>query len=123
MEMAVNTYILRDNAVDSDRIQYQPCVSAGATSADIICSKSSGRPKKLKNSVVAGYVWPDTQDHKFVFLAETKATIDEKVIYLRELKLRKRFAWLLYDVHLTDIEGRCREKNHARISHLKSQFG
>lgn len=120
MEMAVLTFHLTADASSPAGSVYSRCKTAAISSADLMCPRERHLTDEHPSSTLAGFAQDNSK--QLVFTAETDDTIQKKVDYITKLKLRSRFAWLLYNVHLTDIEGRCLGQPHSRIAKLKSVF-
>ncbi|XP_077536170.1 uncharacterized protein LOC144148520 [Haemaphysalis longicornis] len=118
MEMAVVTFHLKQDGTSPIHIIYSKCISAALGSADVICPGDRSLSSEHASSTLAGFVQDNSK--RIVFMADNDETIEQKVTYIKKLKLRSRFAWLLYNVHLTDIEGRCLLQTHSRIANLKT---
>ncbi|XP_077536858.1 uncharacterized protein LOC144149199 [Haemaphysalis longicornis] len=121
LEMGVMTYLLKHNSGGAHDIAYKPCLNAGPLSdASMVCPYDTPQAKVESSATVAGYVMRTSQAH--VFLGDTVKTIEDKVEYVKALRLRNRFSWLLFNVHLTDLSYTCFHEHFERVSKLKALF-
>ncbi|XP_054928982.1 uncharacterized protein [Dermacentor andersoni] len=87
--------------------------------AALIEGCESGSTAHVKDTNIA--YGQETQ--KVVLVFDNDVTVAEKMKYVLEKKPRKRFAWLYFNVYMTDFVGRCKMRHpFAPIFVLRKNF-
>ncbi|KAH8027706.1 hypothetical protein HPB51_007256 [Rhipicephalus microplus] len=96
---------------------FKECKTATLMPLDMACS-SKEREKVMDVNVAFG-----EGTKEVVLFFDDSATLKEKIEYVKETQLRRNFAWLYFDVHMTDFRNQCGFKNPFQlIQTLRSEF-
>ncbi|KAL3213944.1 hypothetical protein MRX96_007344 [Rhipicephalus microplus] len=111
-EMGTLLYVLESEAVSPRDAAYAKCKDFGITSRDAICgrrNRTDTGDQFLDEPYVLYGTFLDGDTRKYVAFAEYFTSCRDKFIRARRKygSVRRRVAWMLFNVHLGDVRGRC----------------
>ncbi|XP_077561566.1 uncharacterized protein LOC144177860 [Haemaphysalis longicornis] len=96
-QLGVLTYQLEQGIDDVNQIAYSKCVGRGLGDQEILCDNNN-RYKDLAFGRV-GFVVDGDKEH--VYIGDIKTSVTDKANYIKNIGVRNRFSWLVFNVHLT----------------------
>ncbi|XP_077536379.1 uncharacterized protein LOC144148731 [Haemaphysalis longicornis] len=110
-------YTMRDGSFDHATVAYKPCTAAALTGMHVGCSDAPA--PEVSSSAVVNY----NKITQATFLWDSKETMLKKVEFIKNLPVRRRFAWLYMDLHLADFVGTCKQTDpFEKVLELKRAF-